>query len=50
MTIKIFVYQKRGIKSDKLIDKFEFCCWMELKKWLDHFKVYGCSFHKGEAE
>ena len=35
MTIKIKAYQKNGIKTDKVIDEFEFCCWEKLKEWLD---------------
>ena len=34
MTIKIEAWQSRGIKTDKCIDKFEFCCWDELDRWL----------------
>ena len=43
MTIKIQAYQKQGIKSDKIEDEFEFCCWEDLKKWLGRFPIlYGC--------
>lgn len=37
MTIKIQAYQKNGIKSDKIEEEFEFCCWEKLKRWLDGF-------------
>jgi len=32
--IKIQAYQKRGIKTDKIEDEYEFCCWDHLYKWL----------------
>lgn len=34
MTIKIEAWQSMGIKKDKCIEKFEFCCWQELYDWL----------------
>ena len=40
MTIKIQAYQKFGVKSDKLEDEYEFCCWESLKKWLDGFSSH----------
>ena len=43
MTIKIQAFQSEGIKTDKCIDKFEFCCWVELYKWL---QGYGKNLHK----
>ncbi|MBE3128538.1 MAG: hypothetical protein IMZ60_02545 [Actinobacteria bacterium] len=42
MTIKIQAYQANGIKTDKLIDEYEFCCWEALYKWLEGFS----SLHK----
>ena len=35
--LKIKTYQKYGIKTDELVDEFEFCCWDDLKNWLDSF-------------
>ena len=44
MTIKIQTYQRQGSKTDKVIDEFEFCCWVALKKWLDDFSsLHDCS-------
>lgn len=44
MTIKIQAYQKHGIKSDKVEDEFEFCCWDDLFKWLAKFSnLHKCS-------
>lgn len=40
MTIKIEAWQDRGIKKDKCIDKFEFCCWMSLKIWLNRPNIF----------
>jgi len=34
VTIKIQSYQKKGIKQDKLVEEWEFCCWETLFKWL----------------
>jgi len=42
MTINIQVYQKKGIKTDKIINEFEFCCWEKLKQWLNNW----VSLHK----
>lgn len=43
MTIKIQAYQKQGIKTDEVIDTFEFCCWDSLSKWLNSgFVLYKC--------
>jgi len=43
MTIKIQAYQKFGVKSNKIEDEFEFCCWTDLKKWLDSFpNLHSC--------
>ena len=38
MTIKIQAYQRNGIKSDKVEEEFEFCCWDELFRWLKGYK------------
>ncbi len=38
MTIKIQAYQSNGIKTDEVIDEFEFCCWDKLFKWLKKYK------------
>lgn len=44
MTIKIKAYQKYGIKTNELVDEFEFCCWEKLKEWLDGFStLHSCS-------
>ena len=37
MTIKIQAYQANGIKTDKIVDEFEFCCWDSLSKWLNGY-------------
>lgn len=44
MTIKIQVYQKQGIKSDKIEDEYEFCCWSALRNWLIGYRdnLYIC--------
>ena len=42
MTIKIEAWQKKGIKQNKCIDKFEFCCWDKLFKWLQEFNLHQC--------
>lgn len=36
--IKIQAYQIKGIKTDKVEDEFEFCCWQSLYNWLNGFK------------
>jgi len=35
--LKIQAYQKQGIKTDELINEFEFCCWEDLFNWLKGF-------------
>ena len=35
MTIKIEAWQSLGIKTDKIIDRFEFCCWEDLNNWMN---------------
>lgn len=42
MTIKIQAWQERGVKTDHVVDEFEFCCWQSLKEWLDGYS----SLHK----
>jgi hypothetical protein len=43
MTIKIQAYQKGGIKTNKIIDEYEFCCWDALNKWLNSgFVLHKC--------
>jgi hypothetical protein len=43
MTIKIQAYQKEGIKTNKIVDEYEFCCWDALNKWLNSgFVLYKC--------
>lgn len=37
MTIKIQAYQAGGIKTDRLVDEFEFCCWESLHQWLHNY-------------
>lgn len=43
MTIKIQAYQTRGIKTNKIVDEFEFCCWQSLADWLNSgFILHKC--------
>lgn len=43
MTIKIQAYQANGIKTDKIVDEFEFCCWESLNTWLNSgFILHKC--------
>lgn len=43
MTIKIQAYQAKGIKTAHIVDKYEFCCWDALHKWLDGFhSLHSC--------
>ena len=50
MTIKIQAYQRQGFKTNSIIDEFEFCCWVALKKWLDNFSsLHDCSECKQDA-
>jgi hypothetical protein len=43
MTIKIQAYQAKGIKTDKIVDEYEFCCWDALNKWLNSgFILHKC--------
>ena len=49
MTIKIQAFQKRGIKTDKCIDEFEFCCWDKLLHWLNKSAAHKCPKCKEEA-
>jgi len=42
MTIIIKAYQVKGIKSDKLENEFEFCCWDSLERWLKEWELYSC--------
>jgi len=42
MTIRIQTYQSKGIKTDKLVDEFEFCCWDDLEKWLKRYTLWKC--------
>jgi len=37
MTIKIEAWQSEGVKTDECIDKYEFCCWSGLMRWLSTF-------------
>jgi hypothetical protein len=37
MTIKIEAWQSHGKKTDHCVDKYEFCCWESLKRWLEGF-------------
>lgn len=37
MTLKLQAYQKYGIKTDELVEEFEFCCWDDLHEWLKNF-------------
>jgi len=32
--IKIQAYQSKGVKKEKLIGEWEFCCWDKLLKWI----------------
>lgn len=51
MTIKIRAYQKNGIKTDELIDEYEFCCWDSLNKWLNSgFILHKCPECKGNTK
>ena len=44
MTIKIQVYKRFGIEEEKMVDKYEFCCWVALNKWLNSgFFLYDCA-------
>lgn len=43
MTIKIEAWQAQGIKTDHCVDKYEFCCWTQLLKWL---QGWGEHLHK----
>ncbi len=44
MTIKIQAFQKFGIKSDKCEGEFTFCCWEQLKQWINgpNLRVHKC--------
>ncbi len=43
MTIKIQAFQRCGVKTDKCIDTFEFCCWTKLHTWLHGYsKLHSC--------
>jgi len=47
MTLKLQAYQSRGIKTDKIIDEFEFCCWEDLFRWLKAFaSLHKCKKHQ----
>ena len=37
MVLKIQAFQKYGIKTDKCVEEFEFCCWDSLSKWLEGY-------------
>lgn len=37
MTIKIEAWQSAGIKTDRCVEDFEFCCWQDLLDWLKGF-------------
>ena len=55
MTLKIRAYQKEGIKTKKVIDKYEFCCWHSLAKWMHRFVLHKCpnckkSFSKSKKQ
>lgn len=50
ITIKIKAFQKKGIKTEQCIDKFEFCCWTDLKLWLEKFKLHSCPECKKKEE
>jgi len=52
MTIKIEAWQSRGIKTDKVIDRFDFCCWEDLNKWLNNpsITLHRCPKCKEEYE
>lgn len=46
--IKILAYQKYGVKTQDVIDKFEFCCWLDLYNWLEGFgrgNLHKCPKH-----
>jgi len=51
MTIKIEAWQSEGIKKNECIDKFEFCCWDGLDKWLHRPNIipHKCPKCKEEA-
>ena len=36
MTIKIEAWSREGLHQEHCVDKFEFCCWHELKKWINN--------------
>jgi hypothetical protein len=42
MTIKIQAYQNKGIKTEHVVDEYEFCCWDSLYKWLQGFELHKC--------
>lgn len=44
MTIKIEAWQAYGLKKDHCVDRFEFCCWRSLLRWLTGFgkNLHGC--------
>ena len=37
MTIKIQAYQKFGVKTEEIVDEYEFCCWQDLYNWLSGY-------------
>ncbi len=51
MTIKIKAYQRHGMKTEERIDEFEFCCWKELRVWLNGYpRLYDCSKCRSKKE
>ncbi len=37
MTIRVYAHQKCGIKTDRVVNDYEFCCWDKLGKWLKKY-------------
>ena len=49
MTIRIRAHQSKGIKTEEIVDSYEFCCWEDLFKWLKKFpELHKCPKCKGE--
>ncbi len=50
MTILVKAFQKKGVSTQELEDEFTFCCWDDLKKWLDKFEPHKCPKCKAHEE
>jgi len=50
VTIHIQAYQRRGIKTNELVDSYTFCCWDSLSKWLNGYGLNKCPKCKEEEK